>query len=155
LDLDAGYLSRILQRFESDGLLARTPSPADRRQSLLSLTGAGRDAFAPLDAASREQVGALLSRLSGPGQADLMEAMERIEVLLGDAQSPSWRLRQQTPGDIGWIVSRHGALYAEEYGFDSRFEALVARVAGDFLAGHDTAREHCWIAERGGTNVGS
>ncbi len=155
LDLDPGYLSRILQRFERDGLLARAPSPIDRRQSLLSLTAAGQDAFAPLDARSREEMGALLAPLAEPAQASVVAAMGRIESLLGTCRSASWLLRQHRPGDIGWVVARHGALYAEEYGFDARFEALVARVAGEFLGSHDPARERCWIAEHDGVNVGS
>jgi DNA-binding MarR family transcriptional regulator/GNAT superfamily N-acetyltransferase len=155
LDLDAGYLSRILARFERDGLLAREPSAADRRQVRLALTGAGHAAFAPLDERSRDEMGALLSGLSEPAQASLVSAMSRIETLLGGSHPDPWLLRQHRSGDIGWVVARHGALYAEEYGFDHRFEALVARVAGDFLAQHDPARERCWIAERDGVNVGS
>jgi len=155
LGLDPGYLSRILQRFERDGLIARTQSDVDKRQSLLSLTAAGRDAFAPLDSRSREQVGTLLARLPEAAQAVLVSAMSRIETLLDAPRIQSWLLRQHRPGDIGWVVQRHGALYAEEYGFDSRFEALVAHVAGDFLAQHDPARERCWIAEHDGVNVGS
>jgi DNA-binding MarR family transcriptional regulator/GNAT superfamily N-acetyltransferase len=155
LDLDAGYLSRILARFERDGLLEREPSVADRRQVTLALTEAGHAAFAPLEVGSREEVGTLLSGLSEPAQASLVSAMSRIETLLGGSQPGPWLLRQQRPGDIGWVVSRHGALYAEEYGFDHRFEALVARVAGEFLADHDPVRERCWIAERDGVNIGS
>jgi DNA-binding MarR family transcriptional regulator/GNAT superfamily N-acetyltransferase len=154
LDLDQGYLSRILQRFERDGLLTRESSPADRRQNLLSPTQAGRDAFAPLDARSRDNVRALLAPLADPAQAAVVAAMGRIEALLGAPRSRPWVLRQQRPGDIGWVVQRHGALYAEEYGFDARFEALVARVAADFLTRHDPARERCWIAEYDGVNVG-
>ena len=155
LGLDLGYLSRILQRFERDGLIARAPSDTDKRQSRLSLTAGGRDAFAPLETRSREQIGALLSPLSEPGQAGLVAAMSRIETLLDAARTKPWLLRQHRPGDIGWVVQRHGALYAEEYGFDSRFEALVAHVAGDFLARHDPARERCWVAECDGVNVGA
>jgi DNA-binding MarR family transcriptional regulator/predicted GNAT family acetyltransferase len=158
LGIDPGYLSRILQRFERDGLLSRVPSEADRRQSALSLTDAGRAAFAPLDASSRDEIGALLGALPAPAQAALVAAMGRIEGLLGapaSATSVPWLLRGHHAGDIGWVVSRHGALYAEEYGFDQRFEALVAKVAGEFLAGHDPARERCWIAERSGVNIGS
>jgi DNA-binding MarR family transcriptional regulator/GNAT superfamily N-acetyltransferase len=156
LELDPGYLSRILQRLERDGLLARVASPADRRQALLSLTAAGREAFAPLDARSREQVGGFLAGLPEPAQASLVTAMGRIETLLGGrGRSAPWLLRQHRVGDIGWVVARHGALYAEEYGFDARFEALVARVAGAFLAEHDPLRERCWIAEHDGVNVGS
>ena len=155
LDLDPGYLSRILQRFERDGLLARAPSPIDRRQSLLSLTRVGHDAFAPLDARSREEIGALLAPLAEPAQASVVAAMGCIEASLGAPRSGPWLLRQHRPGDIGWVVGRHGALYAEEYGFDARFEALVARVAGEFLALHDPACERCWIAEYDGVNIGS
>jgi DNA-binding MarR family transcriptional regulator/GNAT superfamily N-acetyltransferase len=155
LDLDGGYLSRILQRFERDGLLARVSSETDRRQSLLSLTGAGRDAFAPLDARSRDEVGTRLATLPEPAQVSLIASMGRIETLLGERRTAPWLLRQHRPGDIGWVVARHGALYAAEYGFDARFEALVAQVAGEFLAAHDPARERCWIAEHDGINVGS
>ena len=154
LRLDAGYLSRILRRFERDGLLARLPAP-DRRQALLSLTAAGRAAFAPLDAGSRAEIGSLIGALPEPAQVELVQAMERIGRALGaksDHAKPA--LRTHRPGDIGWVVSRHGALYAEEYGFDETFEALVADVAGGFLQAHDPARERCWIAERDGTNVG-
>ncbi len=155
LELDPGYLSRILQRFERDGLIAREPSRTDRRRCLLSLTEAGRDAFAPLDARSREEIATLLAGLPDPAQTSLVTAMNRIETLLGGPRPAPWLLRQHRPGDIGWVVARHGALYAEEYGFDARFEALVARVAGEFLAQHDPIRERCWIAEHDGVNVGS
>jgi DNA-binding MarR family transcriptional regulator/N-acetylglutamate synthase-like GNAT family acetyltransferase len=155
LGLDAGYLSRILQRFAQEGLLQREVSEADRRQSTLALTDAGRAAFAPLDARSREEVGALLAKLPEAGQMEVVAAMARIETLLGAAAPAECRLREPQPGDIGWVVARHGALYAAEYGFDARFEALVAKVAGSFLASHDKARERCWIAERDGVNLGS
>jgi DNA-binding MarR family transcriptional regulator/GNAT superfamily N-acetyltransferase len=158
LGLDSGYLSRILQRFERDGLISRVSSETDRRQSALSLTDAGREAFAPLDARSRDEIGALLGALPGPAQAVLVAAMGQIETLLGAPDSAAtvpWLLRQYRPGDIGWVIARHGALYAEEYGLDQRFEALVAKVAGAFLAGHDPLRERCWIAERTGVNIGS
>jgi DNA-binding MarR family transcriptional regulator/GNAT superfamily N-acetyltransferase len=155
LGLDAGYLSRILQRFTQDGLLVRTVSDADRRQSALALTDAGRAAFAPLDARSREEVGALLARLPAPAQDAVVTAMDRIETLLGAAPAVPWRIRAPGPGDIGWVISRHGALYAEEYGFDSHFEALVAQVAGAWLADHDPVRERCWIAEQDGVPLGS
>jgi DNA-binding MarR family transcriptional regulator/GNAT superfamily N-acetyltransferase len=158
LGLDSGYLSRILQRFERDRLISRVPSEADRRQSALSLTDAGREAFAPLDASSRDEIGALLGALPEGAQAALVAAMGRIESLLGTpgfAPATPWLLRQHRPGDIGWVVARHGAVYAEEYGFDQRFEALVAKVTGAFLASHDPARERCWIAERNGVNIGS
>jgi DNA-binding MarR family transcriptional regulator/predicted GNAT family acetyltransferase len=155
LGLDAGYLSRILQRFAQERLLVRAVSEADRRQSMLTLTDAGRAAFAPLDARSREEIGALLARLPEDAQAEVVGAMARIAALLGSAPAADCRLRDPRPGDIGWVVARHGALYAQEYGFDARFEALVARVAGEFLAAHDPARERCWIAEHDGVNLGS
>jgi DNA-binding MarR family transcriptional regulator/predicted GNAT family acetyltransferase len=155
LNLDAGYLSRILQRFAQERLVERAVSEADRRQSTLTLTAAGRVAFAPLDARSRQQVGALLARLPEPAQSELVGAMARIEALLGSGPRADWRLRDPQSGDIGWVVARHGVLYAQEYDFDARFEALVARVAGGFLGSHDPARERCWIAERDGVNLGS
>jgi len=155
LGLDGGYLSRILQRFTQDGLVARGASDTDRRQIVLTLTDAGRAAFAPLDARSREEVGALLARLPPAAQEAVVAAMGRIETLLGAAPATPWRLRAPGPGDIGWVISRHGALYAEEYGFDSRFEALVAQVAGAYLANHDPVREGCWIAEHDGIPLGS
>lgn len=155
LDLDAGYLSRILRRFETEGLLTRAPEPDDRRRVLLFLTEAGRDAFAPLDRQARQDAAALLARLPEPAQEELVTALRRTETLFGDRDRPSWHLRGLQPGDIGWVVSRHGALYAEEYGFDARFEALVAQVAGTFLATHDPARERCWIAEAEGVRLGS
>jgi DNA-binding MarR family transcriptional regulator/predicted GNAT family acetyltransferase len=155
LGLDAGYLSRILQRFEQEGLLLRAVSEADRRQSVLTLTEPGRAAFAPLDARSRAEVGTWLATLPEPAQADVVQAMARIETLLGATPPAECRLRGYQPGDIGWVVARHGALYAEEYNFDARFEALVAQVAGAFLASHDPARERCWIAERDGVALGS
>jgi DNA-binding MarR family transcriptional regulator/predicted N-acetyltransferase YhbS len=155
LDLDAGYLSRILQRFEREVLVVRTPLETDRRQSLLTLTAGGEDAFAPMDARSREEVGALLTALPPAAQAELIAAMGRIETLLDAPVQASWRLRQHQAGDIGWIIARHASLYAQEYNFDSRFETMVTQVAGDFLAHHDPARERCWIAERDGVNLGS
>ena len=155
LGLDAGYLSRILQRFERDGLLTRAPAEADRRQSVLTLNPAGHTAFAPLDARSRHEVAALLDALPTPAQEGLVDAMGRIEALLGNGPPRDWHLRPEQPGDIGWVIERHGALYAAEYAFDARFEALVAHVAGDYLAQHDPTRERCWIAESGGVRLGS
>jgi len=157
LGLDSGYLSRILQRFAHDGLLRRDRSPHDGRQTQLTLTDAGRAAFAPLEAASVHEIGTLLTGLPDPAQAGLVAAMGQIETLLGGADTAArpWLLRPPRPGDIGWVVARHGALYATEYGFDARFEALVAKVAGAFLEANDPACERCWIAERDGVNVGS
>ncbi|MBV9248960.1 MAG: MarR family transcriptional regulator [Acetobacteraceae bacterium] len=154
LALDPGYLSRILQRFEQEALVTRTQTPEDRRRSEVTLTKTGRAAFEPLDIRSRHEIGKLLSTLAQPAQEQLVQAMTQIETLLGGTPSP-WVLRSHEPGDIGWVVSRHGTLYAAEYGFDARFEALVAKVAGAFLASHDPARERCWIAERNGVRLGS
>ena len=157
LDIDAGYLSRILRRFEHDRLIRRSTAEADRRQSVVSITRSGRDAFAPLDQRAREQVRNLLATMPEQAQTALVAAMARIETLLsGEPRAAShWLLRDPRPGDIGWVIARHGALYADEYGYDHRFEALVAQVAGAFLNSHDPARERCWIAERDGLNIGS
>ncbi|MGA9866723.1 MAG: bifunctional helix-turn-helix transcriptional regulator/GNAT family N-acetyltransferase [Acetobacteraceae bacterium] len=155
LGLDAGYLSRILTRFDEDGLIARAPSAEDRRRSVLSLTEAGRAAFAPLDEAAREEIAGQIAGLAAPAQDELVGAMGRIEALLAADPNRPYVIRPPRAGDIGWVVARHGALYAAEYGFDARFEALVATVAGAFLAENDPARERCWIAERDGVNLGS
>jgi DNA-binding MarR family transcriptional regulator/GNAT superfamily N-acetyltransferase len=157
LGLDPGYLSRLLTGFEKRRLLGRRPSAADGRQSLLTLTPRGRAAFAPLDARSRQEVGALLKRLPATGQRRLLEAMRLIEALLGQAPGARtpYLLRPPRPGDLGWVVHRHGALYAQEYGWDERFEALVARVVAEFVERCDPRRERCWIAEKDGEVVGS
>jgi DNA-binding MarR family transcriptional regulator/GNAT superfamily N-acetyltransferase len=157
LGLDSGYLSRILQRFVGDGLLRRDRSPHDGRETRLTLTEAGHAAFAPLDAASVKEIGALLGGLPDAAQAALVSAMGQIETLLpgAGASARPWLMRPPKPGDIGWVVARHAALYASEYGFDARFEALVAKVAGAFLESNDPSDERCWIAERDGVNAGS
>ena len=157
LGLDPGYLSRILTAFARRGLVSKQPAPDDGRQSLLMLTPDGRAAFAPLDARSRTEVGAMLARLSASEQRRLIAAMATIEALLGDPAAPQepYLLRPHQPGDIGWVISRHGALYAEEYGWDETFEALVAEIAGRFITNFDAKRERCWIAERAGARIGS
>jgi DNA-binding MarR family transcriptional regulator/GNAT superfamily N-acetyltransferase len=156
LDLDPGYLSRLLQRLKTAKLIRAERSAADARHLHLSLTPAGKRAFAPLDRQSDAGVAALLASLGEAEQRQLLEAMGRIETLLGEgAREPSpWLLRPPRSGDIGWVVERHGALYAEEYGWDMRFEALVARIAADFVDRFDARREACWIAERDGSNAG-
>lgn len=160
LDLDAGYLSRLLRSFKERGLIQSTRSPTDARQAHLSLTAAGREAFAPLDTRSREQVAGLLSTLPEARQQQLLQAMATIQQLLGGADDTSPRaaspylLRPHRPGDMGWVVSRHGALYAQEYRWNMDFEALVARIAADFIERFDATREACWIAERDGHNLG-
>jgi len=158
LDLDAGYLSRLLRSFKERGLIKSTRSSIDARHVHLSLTAAGRKAFAPLNTRSCEQVAGLLGALPEAAQQQLLQAMDTIEHLLGDKApqhgAPPYLLRPHRPGDIGWVIARHGALYAQEYRWDMRFEALVARIAADFVDRFDPAREACWIAEREGGNVG-
>ncbi len=158
LGLDAGYLSRILRDFKRRGLIDRKRSPGDGRRSLLSLTPKGRSAFAPLDARAREQVGAILNTLSETDQTRLVEAMRTVAALLGGAPAEPrtpYILRPHGPGDMGWVVHRHGVLYAQEYGWDERFEALVAEIVAKFIQNFDPKRERCWIAERNGEVVGS
>lgn len=162
LRLDAGYLSRILRGFRKRGLIVRQRSEADGRQSLLSLTEHGCLVFGTLDRRSNEEVGALLRDLPAAEQHRLVEAMQAIEGLLGgpaarDAadRAPSLLLRPHQPGDMGWVVHRHGVLYAREYGWDERFEALVASIVARFIQRHDPKRERCWIAEKNGEIVGS
>ncbi len=157
LGLDAGYLSRILRRFETRGLVGRGPAPADGRQRLLRLTRRGRAAFAPLETRAREQVAGMLDRLAVPKRRQVVEAMATIERLLG-ARPPDaapYLLRPHQPGDMGWVVHRHGVIYAREWGYNAEFEALVARICADFLDHFDPAGERCWIAERNGEIVGS
>jgi len=156
LGLDPGYLSRLIQNFDEKGLITRKPLPSDRRQYQLSLTAKGRAAFAKLDRSSDDQVVAMLAALAGGDRQRVVEAMATIERLL-DRSPASARaiLREPRPGDMGWVVQSHGALYASEYGFDSSFEALVAEIAAKFLTSFDASRERCWIAELDGVPVGS
>ncbi len=157
LGLDAGYLSRILRGFVASGYLRKAPARDDARRLLLTLTKAGRKAFAPLDRASHDEVEAMLAPLPGGSQRRLVGAMRTIERLLGDrpvADSPVV-LRPHRPGDIGWVIACHGRLYAEEYGWDETFEALVAEIAARFVRRYNPQRERCWIAEREGENAGS
>ena len=161
LGLDAGYLSRMLRGFHERGLIDRRTSETDARQSRISLTDAGRAAFAELDAASRRDIGAMLDALPAVEQDRLVRAMGTVQAVLGagaaDAATAGepYVLRDPRPGDLGWVVQVHGALYEREYGWDARFEGLVAEVVGGFVRGWDPARERCWIAERHGENVGS
>ena len=161
LTLDRGYVSRMLRRFEAAGLLERERDDADGRRSHLLLTAAGRESFAALERGSSTQVARLLEPLDAAARASLAAAMTTIEQLLIDerpapvAAAPSTVLRPPRPGDVGWIVERHGALYAAEFGYDATFEGLVARIAGDYLAANDPARERCWIAEHGDRRVGA
>jgi DNA-binding MarR family transcriptional regulator/GNAT superfamily N-acetyltransferase len=153
LGLDAGYLSRLLGGFEKDGLIHKRPSEADGRRSLLRLTEQGWETFAPLEARSRSDIGAMLGSLSVAEQERLVGAMRIIEGLLSEPER-SYLLRAHGSGDMGWVVHRHGILYAGEYGWDERFEALVAEIVAKFIREYDPKRERCWIAERDGQNVG-
>ena len=157
LGLDAGYLSRILHRFGERGLVDRQPSEVDGRRSILRLSEAGQEAFAPLNARSDAEIGALLWGLADGEQERLVEAMRTVERLLGDRRDPAepYLLRPHRPGDMGWVVHRHGVLYAREYGWDETFEALVASIVAQFVEQLDPARERCWIAERDGQILGS
>jgi DNA-binding MarR family transcriptional regulator/GNAT superfamily N-acetyltransferase len=155
LDMDAGYLSRLLARFEADGLVRRTRSPADGRRQVIGLTGAGRAVQADLDARSGAQIRALLASLTPDGRQRLAGAMASIREIIGPAPPPAaFVLRPPVPGDLGWVVQRHGALYAAEYGWDASFEALVARIVADYAARDDRRRESAWIAELGGEPAG-
>jgi DNA-binding MarR family transcriptional regulator/GNAT superfamily N-acetyltransferase len=155
LDIDAGYLSRIIAGLDAQGLLTRERSSADRRRQVIALTKRGREAFRTLDARSAEEVGALLSGLGEEEQRRLLGAMGAIQQLLGETAPPRpFVLRPPASGDYGWIVQRHGAVYADEYGWDEEFEALVAQIVADFAAGHDPKREDAWIAELDGEPAG-
>jgi DNA-binding MarR family transcriptional regulator/N-acetylglutamate synthase-like GNAT family acetyltransferase len=155
LDLDPGYLSRIIQKFEEEGLIKRKPSPADGRQYRLGLTAKGRQAFAKLNRSSNDEAGEMLAELPDDGRRRLTGAMATIERLLGSGSPATASLRDPRPGDMGWVVQSHGTLYASEYGFDSSFEALVAEIVAKFLSSFDQSRERCWIAELEGAPVGS
>ena len=157
LGLDAGYLSRIVQNFDETGLITRKPLPSDRRQYQLSLTAKGRQAFARLDRSSHDEVAAMLGQLGETERGRIVNAMATIQHGLAPqtAARPGFLLRSHRPGDIGWVVSRHGAAYAREYGWDISFEALVAEITAQFIRSFIPAREHCWIAEIDGEPVGS
>ena len=157
LGLDAGYLSRILRRFQKSGLIRKDVSPDDARQSLLSITARGRKAFDPVEARTERQVGAVLGRLAVLEQDHLVAAMRAIETMI--ASEPKAEsgivLRQPRPGDLGWVVTRHAELYASEYGWAENFEGLCAQIVADFALKYDPKCERCWIAEIDGRNVGS
>jgi DNA-binding MarR family transcriptional regulator/GNAT superfamily N-acetyltransferase len=157
LGLDAGYLSRILRGFVAKGYLRKEPGKADGRRLELTITPAGRKAFAPLDRASQKETAAMLAAMPDAAQSQLVAAMRTVETLLGDsgAVAAPYMLRQHRPGDMGWVVACHGRLYAREYGWDETFEALVAEIAARFVRRYKPQRERCWIAERDGENVGS
>ena len=156
LGLDPGYLSRILARLDQQGLIDRVRSDGDGRRRLLALTPEGERAFAQLDGRSREEVSEMLGGLSEADRRSLIESMRAIEGILDTSfrYSEPFVLRAHEAGDMGWVVHRHGVLYAREYGWDARFEALVARIVADFVDNFDPARERCWIAEMQGEIVG-
>jgi DNA-binding MarR family transcriptional regulator/GNAT superfamily N-acetyltransferase len=157
LGLDAGYLSRMVKKFNALGFIEKVVNEQDQREVTLSLTGAGRRAFAPLDAVASEEIQKMLADLSDEQQRKLVMAMGTIREVLDDSESQveAFVLRPHRPGDMGWVVHRHGALYAQEYSWDERFEALVAEIAAEFVKNYDPKRERCWIAERKGEIVGS
>ncbi|NIC04838.1 bifunctional helix-turn-helix transcriptional regulator/GNAT family N-acetyltransferase [Billgrantia bachuensis] len=154
LGLNAGYVSRVLTGFERKGLIAKTPSPSDRRAAQLELTDRGRATFMPLDEASQKETIAVLKRLSEPEQHQLVEAMSQIKSLLSEVDS-SYLLRDPQPGDMGWIVHRQAVLYAQEYGWNTEYEALIAEIVAKYLRDFDPRWERCWIAEKHGRIVGS
>jgi DNA-binding MarR family transcriptional regulator/N-acetylglutamate synthase-like GNAT family acetyltransferase len=156
LGLDPGYLSRMLKNFERHKLIHRQTSEEDRRVTFLKLTRRGREEFQRLNSRSQAEIAGMLQGMSGDGRRELVHSMTAIRRLVEPPahEGPAFQIRTHRPGDIGWVVSRHGALYAEEYGWDCTFEGLVAAIAGEFLQKFDEARERCWIAERGGEPIG-
>ncbi len=154
LDLDLGYLSRLVQSLRRQGLLQGEPSKEDARRVRLSLSAKGRKFYLQLDARSRQEVAGMLDQLPAPQQQRLVGALQAVEAVLERKDKPV-SLREHRPGDIGWVVHAHGRFYAEEYGWDERFEALVAEIAAAFVQNFDRKRERCWIAEMGGEPVGS
>jgi DNA-binding MarR family transcriptional regulator/GNAT superfamily N-acetyltransferase len=153
LDIDAGYLSRILARFETDGLITRERSTADARRRVIALTRPGRQAFADLDQRSAADIGTLLGRLTEAEQQRLTVAMGTIREIVTAGQPTAFVLRAPEPGDLGWVIQRNGALYAQEYGWDASYEALVARIVADY-AGRDDPGEAAWLAELDGSPAG-
>jgi DNA-binding MarR family transcriptional regulator/predicted GNAT family acetyltransferase len=156
IGLDAGYLSRLLGKFEESGLLRREKSPSDARRQLIRLTTKGRDTFRVLDTKSVAQIRALLGDLTDEEQRRLVEAMDMIRRRLASAEArPEVELRAPGAGDFGWVIERNGALYAQEHGWDSSYEGLVARIVAGYLDGHDPEREAAWIADLHGERVGA
>jgi DNA-binding MarR family transcriptional regulator/GNAT superfamily N-acetyltransferase len=157
LGLDAGYLSRILRRFHKGGLIRKTVSPNDARQSLLAITARGRKAYAPLETRTLRYVGAVLGRLAAPEQEHLVAAMGAIQSMIGSKPRTGGKiiLRPPRAGDLGWVVARHAELYFKEYGWTENFEGVCAQIVADFAGKYDPERERCWIAEMAGQNVGS
>ncbi|MBL0937904.1 MAG: MarR family transcriptional regulator [Gemmatimonadaceae bacterium] len=156
LGLDSGYLSRVIGRLTEQGIVSRSASPEDGRVKSLALSSAGEATYAQLNAASNAQIERALAALSSDDRARLQAAMHTIRTVLGESPSPTpYVLRPPNPGDLGWVVQRHGAIYAAEYHWDMRFEGLVAEIVAAFARNFDAQRERCWIAEIDGENVGS
>lgn len=157
LDLDAGYLSRILKKFDENGVLARTRSEEDGRSQFLSLTEHGKREAKMMADRSNQEVGAMVNHLSGDMLGRMVGAMKTVEASLDTTPGGNRTaiIRSHRAGDIGWIISEHGRMYAEEYGFNENFEALVARIAADFISDYNPKCEHCWVAEVNGERVGS
>ncbi|MBV9451195.1 MAG: MarR family transcriptional regulator [Streptosporangiaceae bacterium] len=155
VDIDAGYLSRILARFEADGVVTKERSAADGRRQVIRLTGTGREIIAGLDARSASQTAGMLSPLRDEDRRRLLDAMRAITEVLSESPAPrAYMLRAPQPGDMGWVVQRHGAMYAEEFGWDQTFEALVARLVADYVTNSDPRKEAAWIAEVDGQRAG-
>ncbi len=155
LDLDPGYLSRILRRFEGQGFVTRTPSPDDGRRDVLTLTAAGRAAYAPLNERSHDDIAALLAPLPDERQERVLDAMATIAEALAPDEAPSEIvLRDPQVGDYGWVIERHGVLYGSEYGFDAHMEGYVSEVIAAYVANYDAARDRMWVAERNGARAG-
>lgn len=155
LELDPGYLSRILKRFQAQSWLARTPSPKDRRQTYLELTSLGREFFRSMEKGFQDQVTMMLAPLTLGERHELVAAMQTVERLLGRSGDDALILRPQRSGDMGWLIELHGQVYAQEYKWGRGFESLVARTAAEFLENFKAGREACWIAERNGQRSGS
>ena len=157
LNIDPGYLSRILSRFEKEDLLRKSRSPSDSRQRILKLTTQGKKSFAELDERSRSLAEEMLRDLAEENRQRLLHAMQTIEAVLDAETKPPapFFVRSHRPGDIGWIIHRHGVVYAQEYDFDETFEALVAEIMVEFIRKHDPKRECLWIAEQAGKRIGS
>lgn len=156
LGLDAGYLSRILLGFERQKLVTRAQSKSDERRKFLSLTAKGRKIFVALNERSNRDAAAMIEKLAPAGRAQLVDALQTIQRVLGDAPEPRspYLLRQHQPGDMGWVVERQGILYVREYGWDETYEALAAEIVAQFIRNYDARRERCWIAEKDGMRVG-
>jgi DNA-binding MarR family transcriptional regulator/N-acetylglutamate synthase-like GNAT family acetyltransferase len=156
LDLDLGYLSRLLQSLRRQGMVQGEAAKEDARRVRLSLTAKGRKAYQQLDGRSRELVAGMLGKLAAPDQARLVGALQAVETVLEESPraEPRITLRSHRPGDMGWVVERHAALYYEQDGWGAPFEALIAGIVQDFLETFDAERERCWIAERDGERVG-